>query len=157
MPPRHWTLAQRLDHRTDKSGGPDACWPWIGANIAARYGVIHWEGKRQLAHRLTWRETRGPIPPGLHILHKCDNPPCCNPSHLFLGTSADNHRDMVSKGRAWTAGLRGEAHGCAKLTEAKVREIRAAKGSQEAIAAQFGVCRATVSHIRNRRLWKHVP
>jgi hypothetical protein len=63
------------------------------------YGVLSKGGKQYLAHRLVWEENHGPIPPGMHVLHRCDNKPCINPEHLFLGTSADNMQDKIRKGR----------------------------------------------------------
>jgi hypothetical protein len=145
--PTHWTLAQRLDHYTDKSGGPDACWPWTGCRNEDGYGQLLWQGQPRGAHRLAWIEKHGPIPPETpHVLHRCDNPPCRNESHLWLGTNDDNNADMMAKGR----------HGTAKLTAADVRAIRAATGMQSVIAARFGVTQANVSCIRSGKTWRHV-
>lgn len=148
--PRHWTLAQRLDHYTDKSGGPDACWPWMGAGPADDgYGQLLWQRKPQRAHRLAWINANGPIQPDKpHILHKCDVRSCVNPDHLWAGTNAENNADMIAKGRAVYP------HG--KLTEADVRAIRAASGMQKDIAKRFGVDQANVSLIRSGKIWKHV-
>lgn len=91
-------LAERLWEKIDKSDGPDACWPWTGGTSGRRkckYGSI--DGKH--AHRVVWELINGPIPDELGCLHTCDNPLCCNPKHLFLGTQADNVADMVAKGR----------------------------------------------------------
>lgn len=87
--------AERLWSQVDRSGGPDACWLWQGHCDRGGYGRL--AGAR--AHREAWVQTFGPIPDGLWVLHRCDNPPCCNPRHLFLGTPKDNTRDMMEKGR----------------------------------------------------------
>ena len=78
-------------------GEPDECWPWTGGGD--RYGKIKVRRMSVSAHRFAWQVANGPIPDGMSVLHTCDNPPCCNPSHLFLGTNSDNMRDMVTKGR----------------------------------------------------------
>lgn len=123
------------------------------------------------AHRFAWEITRGPIPDGLHVLHRCDNPPCCNPDHLFLGTHIDNVADMVAKGRGAKGErsgarlhpervARGERNGTAKLTAAQVAEIRATPrkvGSQHALALRFGVSDATISMIVNGKAWATAP
>lgn len=88
---RFWS---RVDRR-----GPDECWPWTGSRNPAGYGAFSRGGKRSNTHRVAWEMTHGPIPGRLHVLHACDNPPCCNPAHLSLGTHEDNMADMVAKGR----------------------------------------------------------
>lgn len=150
--PSHWTLAQRLDHYTDKSGGPHACWPWTGGRNEAGYGKLCWKGEMQRVHRLAWTEKNGPIPLGLDVLHECDNPPCRNESHLFLGTNDANVADMIAKGRQ----PKGEGHGCAKLADDQVRAIRAAAGTQRDIAARFGVSHGQVWRILRGRRWQHL-
>jgi len=98
--------AAPLEARFDKHltpGDPDACWPWAGPLDRKGYGVIFHVGGQTgpnwSAHRAAWTLLVGPIPAGMHVLHTCDNPPCCNPAHLFLGTNDDNVADMVAKGR----------------------------------------------------------
>ena len=86
----------RLWSRVDKTGD---CWVWTGATTTAGYGEIRFGGKVVRVHRLVYELTVGPIPEGMGVLHRCDNPPCCRPDHLFLGTQRDNARDMVAKGR----------------------------------------------------------
>jgi hypothetical protein len=80
-------------------GSEDECWPWLGASHDAGYGVIRNGGKNMRVTRILWEHEHGPIPPGMLVCHHCDNPPCCNGKHFFLGTHQDNMDDMVSKGR----------------------------------------------------------
>lgn len=91
-----------------KPGRPDECWPWRGSIDKDGYGYFASDDRtRQLrAHRTAFELAGGVVPPGRHVLHLCDNPPCCNPSHLFVGTNLDNIADKVSKGRArgWPKG-----------------------------------------------------
>lgn len=152
--PRHWTVEQRFNHYADKAGGPDACWLWTAR--VSRYGQMTLPKKRStaLAHRVSYQLFRGPIPDGLFVLHECDVPACVNPAHLFLGTHDDNMADKVAKGRQLR--LNGERNGGSKLTEATVRAIRMADGSQTVIASKYGITRASVSLIKRRLLWKHV-
>ena len=95
------SLDCRLDafwRRVDMSGGPDACWPWRGGMTYEGYGIALFDGKSTTAHRIAYILTHGPIEPSLVVCHHCDNPPCCNPKHLFDGTQRDNIQDSVRKG-----------------------------------------------------------
>lgn len=125
-----------------------ACWLWPLNCNSKGYGMLNRTGVSHLAHRAAWEVVHGPIPDGLCVLHSCDNPPCINPSHLFLGTQLDNMRDRTNKGR--------QGRGNAKLTDEHVRAIRAATGTQKSIAQQFGIDDSSVSDIRAYRSWKHV-
>jgi len=98
-PPRP-TAAQRFAKLVAVLNDPDACWVWLASTVGAGYGHFSLAGGRKiLAHRFAWEQSKGAIPDGLKVLHRCDNPPCCNPNHLFLGTQADNVHDMMQKGR----------------------------------------------------------
>jgi HNH endonuclease len=128
----------------------------LGAKKTDGYGKLKWRGRVILAHRATWEVERGPIPEGLDVLHRCDNPPCRNIEHLFLGTSADNVADMDAKGRRRC--LAGETNPFAKLTDATVREIRAIpfEVPQHVVAAMYGIHQRTVGRIRSRQRWAHL-
>ena len=133
----------------------DTCWRWTGAVNTHGYGQTSLGGRQTGAHRLAWRFTYGPIPPGLSVLHRCDNPPCVRPDHLFLGTVTDNAVDMMAKGR----GRVGSRHGKAKLTEEIVREMRRRHAMGEryvSLAAAFGVTPENVSTVCRRLTWTHV-
>ncbi len=135
------------------------CWLWSGALSCAThgYGVTSYpdRSRQALAHRLVFEHVKGPIPIGMHVLHRCDNPPCCNPAHLFLGTPADNMRDMVKKGRQ----QRGATHYRTKVTDVMVVEMReayAAGESQSSIAVRLGVSVTSVCLICKAQRWAHV-
>lgn len=156
------TLEERFWRKVDVRG-PDECWPWT-AGTTCGYGVVTVAGGRKIrAHRLSWQIHLGPIPEGeghhgTCVLHHCDQPSCVNPSHLFLGTQADNMADMFAKGRGRS--LRGENHGRAKLTENSVFEIRKRYSdgeSQKSIAVAFGVSRPNISYIVTKKRWDPYP
>lgn len=132
------------------------CWLWTPTRALINgYGMFTVRaGVQRLAHRLSYELHYGEVPPkGMHVRHRCDEPLCVNPDHLLLGTPADNMRDKVMRGRQ----ARGESSPMAKLTDADVREIRAAPDGQgRALARKFGVAFTTVSKIRNGHSWKHV-
>ena len=136
-------------------GGPDECWPWLGCKNRLGYGNVKWGASSQLAHRVAWMLWQGPIADGLCVLHRCDNPPCCNPFHLWTGTRADNNRDREEKGRA--AHPKGSKNGLAKLTESESREIFSLRGkaTQRVLGARFGVSKHAVWLIHNGKTWAH--
>lgn len=98
--PTRGTLEKRFWERVDKRA-PQECWPWLGRTNALGYGTIDDKGTSKLAHRVSYELHVGPIPENHLVCHDCDNPPCCNPAHLFLGTDTENIQDMINKGRGW--------------------------------------------------------
>lgn len=137
------------------------CWTWRGALGKTGYGTFTMSGGRRTnAHRAMWIFRNGPIPENLVICHKCDNPSCVNPAHLFIGTQGDNMADMFAKGRrsALPHPL-GEANHNSVLSREKVlkiRALRAAGKSLKEVATIFGIAGTTVSAVANRKIWKHV-
>lgn len=143
----------------------DGCWIWVGAkHVQFGYGVLKFggrAGKLLLAHRVSYEIYMGPIPDGCCVLHKCDNPPCVNPEHLFLGTRADNSADKVSKGRqSFTPGQKGAESPNAKLTDADVLHIRSVYSprtvSADSLAREFGVSKRAILRIIHRVTWNHI-
>jgi hypothetical protein len=129
------------------------CWEWRGARTQ-NYGVMQADKNSRLAHRVSYTLFVGPIPKGMSVCHKCDNPPCVNPLHLFAGTHADNMADMREKGRA--RGLVGVEHHSAKLNDESAMAIYESAGTQHEIARRFNVSRETVSGIKTKRYWRHI-
>lgn len=146
------SLEERFRQYVRKSRG---CWAWIGTLDANGYGRLNVKGIPVLAHRIAWTLKFG-HPGNLSVLHKCDNPACVRPDHLFLGDQADNMADMHSKGRGRQGVLRGESHGRAKLTEQQVREIRTSPESSREAAKRFGVSSTVIKDLRVRKIWAHV-
>ena len=146
-----------LRERFEAKFAPDpatGCWLWVACCFTRGlpYGEFWFEGKPNHAHRVAWIIFRGSIPNGLCVLHRCDVPQCVNPSHLFLGTGADNARDCKAKNRQ----AKGAHHGRAKLTEEQVREIRTDGRTSPAISADYGVASCTIRQIKSYRVWRHV-
>jgi hypothetical protein len=109
-----------------------------------------------MAHRVSYEIYVGPIPEGLCVLHHCDVPNCVNPNHLFLGTQADNNRDMHKKGRYGVASIRGERHGMAKFKDEDIRYIRSGFLSVKDLAKNYSVHDITIERIIKRETWGHV-
>ncbi len=136
------------------------CIKWPGRLNRGGYGVLAMGGKRYRMHRLFWEAAYGPIPEGLFVCHRCDNPACCNPSHLFLGTNTDNVADRQAKGRShrWNGKRRGEANPRVRLTEGQVKMIRdqlSAGRQHKEIAEDFDVSRSTISMISSGAIWSY--
>lgn len=135
------------------------CLLWTKATFASGYGGFALNGERKhirLAHRFAWESTRGPISAGQHVLHRCDTRACINPDHLFLGTQADNNRDMFRKGRNRHNPRRGVEAPNAKLTDSAVEYIRTSGDSLRALARRFGVSKVAVGKVRSGKTWAHV-
>jgi hypothetical protein len=151
------TLAERFEPYVDRSAGPTGCWPWLGHRVTSGYGRLVFRRQNLGAHRIAWELYDGSSPGELDVLHRCDNPPCCNPRHLFLGTHRDNMVDKVAKGRS-NAPV-GARNAGAKLTDEAVTLIRAeaAAGVRvKALAASFGVTPECIQNVIARRTWRHV-
>jgi hypothetical protein len=141
----------------------DGCWLWQGGTNEGGYGSLSLRrGVKIYAHRLSFELNIGPVPLGLWVLHRCDNPRCVNPAHLFVGTRADNMRDAHQKGRTWFQVQpdklpRGATHHKAKLDEVKAGDVRAryAVGgvTQRTLAEEYNVSQSTIQAVLSGRNW----
>jgi len=142
---------------------PNECWVWTKSKVGKKpnqYGVVWFNGVKRKTHRLSIELTSGKqIPSGMLACHKCDNPPCCNPAHLFVGTPKDNAQDCLSKGRAKKE--LGSQRYNAKLTEEAVAEIKAQApfrtyGWGRAIAKKYGVGPTAINNVIRGRRWRQI-
>lgn len=138
------TLEEYVEERICRTS-PSGCWLWTGSIDRNGYGRTRYQYKAQFAHRVTWQIANGPIADGLNVCHHCDTPACVNPSHLFLGTQADNMADMLRKGR-----------GSSRLNEEQVLAIRNDQRPSSRVGAEYNVSANMVQAIRSRRSWRHV-
>jgi len=155
MPDQAYALMSRFEESVVRNEG--GCWSWTGATNSRGYGRIG----VLYVHRISWEIHWGAISDGLWVLHRCDNPPCTNPDHLFLGTHADNMADAASKGRLNGRPNRPvrEANPASKLTAEQVHEIRqlrAAGVKQRDVAARFGVSQSLIGQIATGKIWRSV-
>ena len=156
-----------------RKAGEDECWIWTASKRNKGYGAFTyvWNGKsiQDRSHRFSYVLHVGPIPDGLMVLHECDNPPCVNPAHLFLGTNQDNIEDMLTKGRHVPGGThcgennryrKGIDHPFARLNPEIIRQIRDDHADNNlscgSLACKYGIRTIHAWKIVNRRLWKHV-
>ena len=136
------------------------CWEWQGCIDSYGYGVFYYKGKTYKSHRLMYEIHYSEPLNNLHCLHKCDNPRCVNPSHLFSGTNLDNIKDKVSKGRCHTGNQKGEMNGASKLTDVNVLEIRMLYNTMNytiyKLSEMYNVSRSNISYIVNNKTFKHL-
>lgn len=141
-----------------RKGSPDECWTWAArAKTAFGYGrMTAGRGTHLKAHQIGWALANGPIPDGLGVLHECDNPACCNPNHLFLGTQKDNSQDAKQKGRlALPPNPLGEEHPNSKITEELAVAIFTSPLKTVDVARELGVSYKIACDVRNGKSWRH--
>ncbi len=171
LPPFTASDIERFWAKVDKRG-PDECWPWIAGFYPEGYGKFGSGGRTLGAHRVAYFLTTGIDPSPLFVCHSCDNRYCCNGAHLFPGTTTDNMRDSVAKGRMAT-GVRhgsktkpgnlpiGESHFMAKLSDEQVIDIRqlyaTGRFTQYELGIWFDVTQGLISQIVLRKIWSHLP
>lgn len=150
------SLVRRFNSKV-KAGDPDECWPWI-AKALAKYGygrMTAGRGRYLRSHQVAWGLSNGMIPDGVVVRHSCDNPACCNPRHLEIGTQAQNIADTIARNRSSKPPyIAGEAHPRSKLNDEKVAAIRSSKKTLEALAAEYGVSTKSIWRVRKHHQWK---
>lgn len=154
------SLAVRME-RIGWTVKQNECWEWNGAKGEAGHGQIRIDKKSRQAHRIMFEIHYGPVPEGDNVLHRCDNPPCVNPGHLFSGTQKQNMDDMWAKGRQqeYVDQPLGSKHPNAKLLENDVLELRRLRESgstYKSLAERFGISKSTVADIVSRKNWRHI-
>lgn len=136
----------------DRTAGEDACWPWLASKSNRGYGKWHYNGKNLRSHRFAfWLETN--TNPEA-VCHKCDNPSCCNPKHLFAGTNGTNNKDRAIKGRS--AHPKGELHPASILNSEDVLFIKKSNLSRKDLAKKFNIHQMTVGQIIRGERWQHI-
>lgn len=142
--------------RVSITADDNLCWLWTEKHDKDGYGKTWWNGKTERSHRVAWMYPDYSIPNEMFILHSCDNPICCNPKHLFIGTALDNNRDRERKGRGNQ--LKGEQHHMHKLTEDQVRDIRRryfmSNVSYSQLAHEYGVTPSNICMIVKNKTWQ---
>ena len=155
--PKHFSREARIKMFWDKVsvGHPSVCWPWMRCRNQDGYGRVNFGGVLHSSHRIAYFLTHKKDPESSLVLHSCDNPSCCNPAHLFLGTDQDNPDDKIRKGKG--NHYQGENHPRATLSDDKVKEIkRIIVIFKNNLAKDFGIKPAQVDAIYARRQWKHI-
>ncbi len=152
------TISEKIHARSDKK--ESGCWEWTGSILASGYGCLGINGRTELSHRASFAAFKGEIPAGFDVCHACDNRRCVNPDHLFAGTRKENMLDCKSKGRtSHVVRVNGSCVGTSKLSERDIPAIRALVESGKnftQVARIYGITRHCVSHIINRKTWKHI-
>lgn len=152
--PRGTSLTEKVDFYSIRDPAT-GCRLWQANVVDDGYGRMWWNGRLWLVHRAVYVDIKGPIPDDVKICHSCDTPACSEFTHLFPGSDADNNADMIAKGRnRQPCGVR---QALSKLTDDQVRAIREDRRSQWTIAREYGVWQGTISQIKRRMTWKHVP
>jgi hypothetical protein len=158
-PPNKQEILSRILKMTSIGAG---CWNWIGSKDRCGYGKMRF-GRESLAHRLSWLAHGNSIPAGYYICHKCDNPSCVNPDHMFSGPQVENVRDMFSKGRdngpkgirVNTAVLSPEdVLEIRKIYREKMGKLRVRRGTMESLSRKYGVHKSTIHHVVRGKTWK---
>lgn len=150
---RRKPISERFWEKVEKRG-EDECWPWMGYKDPLGYGRFGVNGKALCSHRVAYEFSHG-VKIKHCVLHHCDNPCCVNPKHLFEGTDADNVKDKMAKGRMKST--TGILNGRAKLTADDIVKIRSDPRFIKVIAIDYGVHFSTISYIKLRKSWKHIP
>lgn len=173
---RFWNKVNKEGPIPEKYPELGPCWVWTGKTNGFGYGMLKdlETKKEKRAHRISWNIHYGEIPPTICVCHRCDNPPCIRPTHLFAGTNLENSLDALNKGRLepqriaalkmrateWCRTKVGEACSFSKLTEAQVLEMRRlyipGKFGTHRLGRMFGVCQQTAHEIVTRQIWKHL-
>lgn len=160
---RFKSTEERFNEKVDFKGPTmdhmsTSCYVWTGSSLRQGYGRFYIQGKLYLAHRVAWQSIAGDIPPGLQVLHECDNPACVRPSHLWLGRNEDNVADKVRKGRQYCP--RGQSNPKARLTPALVLELRTLWRDTDAtvkeLARRFGLGTSATHAAATGKSWTHV-
>jgi len=148
-----WPVRTPEENFWEKVDKSKECWEWQAARDKDGYGFFHHHGKMGKAHRFSWEMHNGPIPEGLQVLHKCDNPRCIRPDHLFVGTNIENVADRTKKRRQPD----GERHNEAKVTLKQVQEMRrnGKTGTYKSIGQRYGLSIAQTAKILNNQSWKN--
>lgn len=144
------SVMQRFEEKLSRSDS--GCWEWRAYRNRDGYGQFQDGSAKILAHRFSYKTYVGEVPPGMFVCHRCDNPACVNPEHLFLGTPLDNVIDMHSKCRA----IVGENHANSKLTEAQALSILRDVRLHHEVANEYGISRSVVTRIKRGNRWKHL-
>ena len=155
---RDFSIEERVAQHLDPPDPVTGCIEWNGRKTPKMgYGRIVINGVAQVVHRVMWEVRHGPIPEGMLVLHHCDNPPCCNDEHLFLGTYQDNTDDMIAKGRS--PDVKGSKNGFHKLSDEEVIEVKrliSCGQKIQVIADRFKVTKSAISDIKRKKRWSHI-